>query len=108
MTLASKYPLPFSGITLYKIKGPDWATARAEFYLKLRKVSCPTGVDCVDESFIKKDYSEHNQLKLTLTKSIVGPQEVELEIEMNLFQGESHFISRVVVYIIIVISEYTF
>lgn len=108
MTLASKYPLSYSGLKLYKIKGPDWATARAEFYLKLRKVTCPTGVDCVNESFIRKFYYPNNQLELTLIKSIVGPQEVELEIEMKLYQGESQFISSVVVYIIIAISEYTF
>lgn len=107
MALVSNLPLNEEGIPMFKIKGPDMTAARAEFSLKLIEVNCPPGLERVDESYIRKIQHENNLMELNLVKSIQGPQEVKLQVEMRLFLG-NNLIGSVVVYIIIVVSEYPF
>ncbi|XP_066157952.1 fibulin-1-like [Euwallacea fornicatus] len=109
MALVSKLPLPMEGIPLFKIKGPDRTAARAEFSMKFLDIICPHRENCVDDTFVKKMvHSDSNFMELILVKSIIGPQEVKLEVQMQLFQGVNNYIGNVIVYIIIVVSEYTF
>lgn len=108
MALVSNLPLSKGGIPLFKIKGPDWSAAKATFSLELQEVNCPPHVECVNESFIRKINQEKNLMELNLVRSIQGPQEIKLQVEMKLFQGENNLIGSVVVYIIIVVSEYPF
>lgn len=107
MTLVSNLPLPEGHIQLFQIKGPQWTTARAEFSMKLLDVTAPYGIQKVNERFFEKINNHFNSMQLYLIRPIMGPQEIKIQIEMRLYQGNS-IIGNVVVYIIIVVSEYTF
>ncbi|XP_050313739.1 fibulin-1-like [Anthonomus grandis grandis] len=107
MALVSDLPLADESIPLYKLKGPDWASARAEFSLQLLDVNCPPSVKRVDRSYFKEIFQENNLMELHLVRSIEGPQEVKLQIEMKLLQ-QNNLVGSVVVYIVMVVSEYPF
>lgn len=109
MTLVSNLPLPEDGISLIKIKGPNWTAARAEFTLKLLEVNSPPGLAKVDDSYIQKIQREGNVMELNLIKRIQGPQEIKVQVEMKLYQNRGgNLIGSIVVYIIIIVSDYTF
>ncbi|KAJ8923557.1 hypothetical protein NQ315_010136, partial [Exocentrus adspersus] len=107
MTLVSNLPLPEGHIQLFNIKGPQLLSARAEFSMKLLDVNAPYGIQKVDDNFFQKINNHFNSMQLYLTKPIQGPQEIKIQIEMRLYQGNT-IIGNVVVYIIIVVSEYPF
>ncbi|XP_072401961.1 uncharacterized protein [Diabrotica undecimpunctata] len=107
ITLVSNLPLTHGHINLFRIKGPEWYASRAEFTLKLLDVICPNNIEQVNDMYFKKVNDQFNSMVLYLVKPIAGPQEIKLQIEMRLFQGNI-IIGNVVVYIIIVVSEFPF
>lgn len=107
ITLVSNLPLTQGHIQLFQIKGPQWPDARAEFSMKLLNVTCPYTNQKVDESFFQKIGDQYNSMALFLVKPIQGPQEIKLQIQMRMFQENTMF-GNVIVYIIMVISEYPF
>nr|XP_023016733.1 fibulin-1-like [Leptinotarsa decemlineata] len=106
ITLVSNLPMT-RDINLFRIKGPEWYSSRAQFSMKLLDVNCPAGVQKVNERWFRKVDDQFNSMVLYLVKPIQGPQEIKLQIELTLFQGNT-IIGNAVVYIIIVVSEYTF
>ncbi|KAG5900252.1 hypothetical protein JTB14_018232 [Gonioctena quinquepunctata] len=106
ITLVSNLPL-LGEITLFRIKGPEWYSSKAQFSMKLLDVSCPQGVARANEHYFRKVNDQFNSMALHLVRSIQGPQEIKLQIEMKLFRGNT-IIGNAVVYIIIVVSEYAF
>nr|CAH7764330.1 unnamed protein product [Callosobruchus chinensis] len=106
ITLVSNLPLTHGKIQLFQIKGPQWNFTRAEFSMKLLDVICPFGVDKVNDFYFHKMTDQHT-MSLYLVRSIQGPQEIKLQIEMRLYKGNT-VLGNAVVYIIIVVSEYPF
>ncbi|KAJ8928535.1 hypothetical protein NQ314_018911 [Rhamnusium bicolor] len=107
MTLVSNLPLPDGHIQLFQIKGPQWTSARAEFTMKLLDVTSPYGTEKVNEHFFQKINNHFNSMQLYLVRPIKGPQEIRLQIEMILSR-DNEIIGNVVVFIIMVVSEYPF
>lgn len=107
ITLVSKLPISSDNVQFFQINGPKWAIARAEFSMKVVNVIAGYGVERVTERFFKMVKPGHNTMQLYLVKSIEGPQEIELKVEMHLFQGNV-MTANVVSHIFIVVSEYQF
>lgn len=94
-------------IQLFQIKGPQWPLATAEFSLKLVDVSCPYGINKVDDGYFQKVTDEVNTMALYLIRPIQGPQEIKIEIQMRLFRNNI-VIGNAIVYITIAVSEHPF
>ncbi|XP_060536861.1 fibulin-1-like [Cylas formicarius] len=108
LALVSNLPLSEGGIRLFTIKSVDMAET-AEFSIRLMEVEAPPNIQKVNESFFKKATPKYkyNTMELYLVRSIEGPQKVKLQVEMKLYQGNI-VIGSVVVYMVIVVSEYPF
>lgn len=88
------------------MKGPDWNIATADFKMELVRSECPYYVKKVDESYFHMNRFR-NGIQLSLVKSIEGPQEVELKVQMSLYvQGTFNGILAANIFIIV--SEYPF
>ena len=107
ITLVSNLPIANENVQFFQINGPKWAIARAEFSMKIVNVKCPYGIERVSERYFKMAKLPHNSMQLSLVRSIMGPQEIELKVEMHLFAGNV-MTANVVSHIFIVVSEYEF
>ncbi|XP_072394883.1 uncharacterized protein [Diabrotica undecimpunctata] len=107
ITLVSNLSLTHGNISLFRIKGPEWYSSRAEFTLKLLDVICPNNIERVNDMYFNKVHDKFNSMTLVLVKPIAGPQEIKLQIQMRLFQINT-ILGNVVVYINIVVSEFPF
>lgn len=88
------------------MKGPDWNIATADFKMELVRAECPYHVKKVDDSYFHMNRFR-NGIQLSLVKSIEGPQEVELKVEMSLYvQGT--FNGVLAANIFLIVSEYPF
>lgn len=115
LTLPSKIPIPArtGQLDLFSMRGPLWASATVQFNLELNDVRAPN--DLVDRNLkvdrnvfsLRRSTSSPNQAILALTKSIVGPQEIELFLNMDMYQN-GVFSGVAVVKIFIYVTQYDF
>lgn len=106
ITLVSNLPITQRSIPFFTMKGPDWNIATANFKMELVRADCPHYVKRVDDSYFHMNRFR-NGIQLSLVKSIEGPQEVELKVEMSLYvQGTFNGILAANIFIIV--SEYAF
>ena len=89
------------------MRGPLWASATVQFNLVLSDVKAPAGVDMVDQNVFNLRRSSHNQAVLGLAKTIIGPQEIELLLNMEMYQN-GVFSGIAVVKIFIYVTQYDF
>jgi len=89
------------------MRGPLWASASVQFSLELSDVKAPTGINMADQSVFNLRRSSHNQAVLGLAKTIVGPQEIELLLNMEMYQNDV-FSGIAVVKIFIYVTQYEF
>lgn len=75
--------------------------------MTLKDVKCPYGVAKADESYFQKEFRGRNNMQLFLLKSLQGPQEITLEIKMTFSEGDS-IRGSAVVYLVLLVSEYSF
>lgn len=88
------------------MKAPEWIAAQANFTLKLMNVRHPPYVRRADESCFKM-VRNHLGIVIAIVKSIEGPQDIELQLEMVLYvHGVINRIS--VSKIFMYVSEYSF
>lgn len=108
LTLPSRITIPRTGyLDLFSMRGPLWASATVQFNLELSDVKASAGVDLVDQSVFNLRRSSHNQAVLGLAKTIVGPQEIELLLNMEMYQN-GDFSGIAVVKIFIYVTQYDF
>lgn len=105
ITLTSKMSVPPQGRALFTLKGSAYYES-TEFDLQLTSARVPGGVQRanVDYFSVQKANSEG---VLYLTRTLEGPQEIELEFTMTVFQNGMPN-GRTVAKIYIVVSEHTF
>ena len=95
------------------MRGPLWQSATVQFSLELSDVRAPSDVSDsghkVSRSVfnLRRSTSSPNQAVLALTKSIVGPQDVELLLNMDMYQN-GVFSGVAVVKIFIYVTQYEF
>ena len=108
LTLPSRITIPRSGhLDLFSMRGPLWSSATVQFALEFSGVRAPGGVEAADRAAFNLRRSSHNQAVLSLAKSIVGPQEVELLLNMDMYQS-GVFSGVAVVKIFIYVTQYEF
>ena len=90
------------------MRGPLWPTASVQFALELNDVRAPEGEEGTSRNyFTLRRSSSHNQAVLALVRSIPGPQDIELQLNMDMFQN-GVFSGVAVVKIYIYVTQYEF
>ena len=106
MTFISKLPLMHGYIEFFRMSGPITPESHAQFSMRLNDVRCPHGVRKVDDSYFKLSRFRHKAI-ISIVKSIEGPQEIDLVLEMRLLYNGT-FNGLAVTNIYIVVSAYSF
>lgn len=107
MSIVSNLPILNGRIRVFTIQGPLFATARTEFSFRIVNVDCPPRIPRINDNYFRMDVQTYNTMKLYLVRSITGPQEAEIEIKMNLFDGnqlQMTAVSR----LFIIVTEFPF
>lgn len=111
LTLPSRIPIPqrTGHLDLFSMRGPLWSSASVQFSLDLNDVRAPSDLQKVDRSVfsLRRSTSSPNQAVLALTKTIIGPQEIELFLNMDMYQN-GVFSGVAVVKIFIYVTQYEF
>lgn len=93
-------------IEFFQMKGPVMPESYAQFSMRVKDVRCPYGVRKADESYFKLSKFRHKAI-ISIVKSIEGPQEIDLVLELRLTYN-GIFNGLMVTNIYIVVSEYNF
>ncbi|XP_058117872.1 fibulin-1-like [Anopheles coustani] len=93
LTIVSNIPVPPEGRGLFTLAGPQQFEL-IEFDLKLVSVDAAPHVREVDMYYFSLD-KKTNEAQLNLKRSIEGPQDIELELKMTVFQNGQMYGSNV-------------
>lgn len=107
VTFVSNLPIPEEGkIDFFQMKGPAWSNSNAHFDMDILNVRCPRNVKQADPSYfrMKRDSSK---VIISLVRPIEGPQDIELQLQMELYIS-GVFQGKVVSTVFIFVSDYEF
>ncbi|XP_047357054.1 fibrillin-1-like isoform X1 [Vespa velutina] len=108
ITFVSMLPLPPSGnIELFTMRGTHLPGSNIQFTMALLEVRAPPGITRATESCFALKRPSINQAVIVMTRSIQGPQEIELNLSMEIYH-HSLFAGSVVAKLIIYVSQYEF
>ncbi|XP_039970142.1 fibulin-2 isoform X1 [Bactrocera tryoni] len=105
ITLVSKLMIPPEGRIVFTLRGPIWYDD-IDFDLKIINIQASANIEKASDNHFDTLKSKH-EVHLQLTRSLEGPQDIELELGMTVFtngmpRGKS------VAKIFILVSQYTF
>lgn len=107
VTFVSQLPIPDEGrIDFFQMKGPAWVKSNTNFDMDIMNVRCPHNIPKADSSYFRTK-REANKVTLSVVRPIQGPQEIEIQLQMELYIN-SVFHGKVVSTIFIFVSEHTF
>ncbi|KAK7789040.1 hypothetical protein R5R35_010542 [Gryllus longicercus] len=97
---------PTGHLDLFTMRGLVSA-ATVSFNMDLTEVRAPPGIIPASKSFFQLRRGHFNQGVIALVRPIKGPQEIELQLVMELHQNEL-YINRAIAKLIIYVSEFEF
>jgi len=108
ITFVSMLPIPSSGpLELFTMRGTHQPESTIQFSMALVDVRALPGVARATESCFALKKPIPSQVILVLTRSIPGPQEIELDLSMEVYHG-SRFVGSAIAKIFIFVSQYEF
>ncbi|KAK4307648.1 hypothetical protein Pmani_020604 [Petrolisthes manimaculis] len=108
LPLMSNLTLPALGqVDLFTMRGPLWASTTVQFSLELEEVTAPPGVEQTTRDFFYLKRTSFNQAVIALVKPILGPQDIQLALNMKLYQQGTYRGSSVAK-LLIYVSQYDF
>lgn len=108
ITFVSMLPIPPSGhLDLFTMRGPLWSGTESQFSLDLLSARVPTHIVPASKDYFRLRNSGWNQAVIALVRPIPGPQELELQLTMNLYHN-GLFGGVGVAKLFIHVSEYEF
>lgn len=89
ITFVSNVPVPSLGhIPLFNMRGSANGVSSITFYLELKSVTAPFGVPKATLDYFHLNQTSSNSVTVLLVKSITGPQDIELNLIMQIhFNG---------------------
>ncbi|XP_066952425.1 fibulin-1-like [Macrobrachium rosenbergii] len=108
LPLVSNLTLPGIGqVDLFTMRGPLWSSTTVQFELELVSARAPAGVEAATREFFHLKRTAFNQAVISLVKSIMGPQEVKLSLNMQLYH-QGAYGGSAVAELLLYVSEYDF
>lgn len=108
ITFVSMLPIPSSGpLELFTMRGTHQPESTIQFHMALVDVRALPDVARATESCFALKRPMPSQVILVLTRSIPGPQEIELDLSMEVYHG-SRFMGSAIAKIFIFVSQYEF
>ncbi|XP_054011032.1 fibrillin-1-like [Hylaeus anthracinus] len=108
ITLVSMFPIaPNRPEEIFKMKGYHPAGSVIQFSMAFVDVRAPPGVQRATESCFALRRPAPSQAVLVMTRSIQGPQEIELDLSMEVYHN-TVFAASAVAKILIYVSQYEF
>ncbi|KAJ9581232.1 hypothetical protein L9F63_023591, partial [Diploptera punctata] len=108
ITFVSNLAIPSLGyIDLFTMRGPLWSGTNVRFKLEMLNSRAPAGISKCTKDFFWLRNTANNQAIISLAKSIEGPQEIELQLTMELFHS-GIFGGAAVAKLYIFVSQYEF
>ncbi|XP_069955422.1 fibrillin-2 isoform X5 [Cherax quadricarinatus] len=108
LPLVSNLSLPTTGqVDLFTMRGPLWLSTTVQFELELESARAPLGVEAATREFFYLKHTSFNQAVISLVKSISGPQEIQLVLNMQLYQ-QGKYTGSAIAKLLIYVSEYDF
>jgi fibulin 1/2 len=88
ITFVSNLAIPPVGyIDLFTMRGPIWSGSSVRFKLDLLDVRAPVGISKATKDFFHLRHTSLNQAIIALKNSIEGPQEIDLQLSMELYHS---------------------
>ncbi|KAK4871917.1 hypothetical protein RN001_016041 [Aquatica leii] len=107
ITFVSNLPIPDEGkIDFFQMKGPSWISSSANFNMDIVNVRCPPHIKQADSNHFRMKRDLHKVI-VSLVRSIEGPQEIELQLQMELYVS-GVFQGKVISTVFIYVSEFEF
>ncbi|KAF5308956.1 hypothetical protein FQR65_LT00038 [Abscondita terminalis] len=107
ITFVSNLPIPEEGkIDFFQMKSSSWVSSSANFNMDIVNVRCPPHIKQADSNNFRMKRDLHKVI-VSLTRPIEGPQEIELQLQMELY-ASGVFQGKVVSTVFIYVSEYEF
>ncbi|XP_042211836.1 fibrillin-2-like isoform X3 [Homarus americanus] len=108
LPLVSNMSLPSLGqVDLFTMRGPLWSSTTVQFELELESSRAPVGVEAATREFFYLKRTSFNQAVISLVKPISGPQEIQLALNMQLYQ-KGKYGGSAVAKLLVYVSEYDF
>ncbi|KAL3289893.1 hypothetical protein HHI36_023282 [Cryptolaemus montrouzieri] len=107
IAIVSNLPIINGHMSIFQIQGPRFAGSRAEFNFRIINLNCPQRIPRINENYFNMDVHNNNAMRLYLTRSITGPQEAEVEIQMKLYDKNQLTMSAVS-RIFIIVTEFPY
>ncbi|XP_076376095.1 uncharacterized protein LOC143259120 [Megalopta genalis] len=108
ITLVSMLPIaPNKSEELFKMRGFPLASSTLQFSMAFVEARAPPGVQRATESCFALRRTAPTNVILLMTQSIQGPQDIELDITMEVYYGPI-YAGCVVAKVLIFVSEYEF
>ncbi|XP_043279236.1 fibrillin-2-like isoform X2 [Venturia canescens] len=108
ITFVSMLPIPSTGILeLFTMRGTHLPGSTVQFSMALVDARAPPGVTRATESCFALRRPTPSQAVLVLTRSIPGPQEIELDLSMEIYHNAA-FAGSAVAKLFIYVSQYEF
>jgi fibulin 1/2 len=98
---------PVGYIDLFTMRGPLWPSSSVRFKLDVLDSRAPVGIAKATKDFFQLRHTSLNQAIIALRKSIEGPQEVDLQLSMELYHS-GVFGGSALAKLSIFVSEYEF
>lgn len=89
------------------MRGPRWASTTVTFTMELVNVRCPRHIEKADKDYFRMERLTYNEAVLSLVKILKGPQEVELQLTMELYHN-GQLKGSAVAKVFIVVTQYEF
>lgn len=108
ITFVSMLPIPSTGqLELFTMRGTHQPESTIQFSMALMDVRAPPDVARATESCFALRRPTPSQAVLVMTRSIQGPQDIELDLSMEIYHGNL-FAGSAVAKIFIFVSQYEF
>ncbi|EFN68423.1 Fibrillin-2 [Camponotus floridanus] len=108
ITFVSMLPIPPTGrLELFTMRGSHQPDSTIQFTMALVDVRAPPGIARATESCFSLKRPASSQAVLVMTRSIPGPQEIELDLSMEIYHN-TVFVGSAVAKIFIFVSQYEF
>ncbi|RXG72378.1 Latent-transforming growth factor beta-binding protein 4 [Armadillidium vulgare] len=99
---------PLGQIDLFTMRGPLWSSTNVQFDLEMESATVGReGITPASKDYFLLNRTAFNQVVLTLIRSLEGPQEIQLSLNMRLYHN-GYYEGSAVAKLLIFVSQYDF